>query len=233
MGCLLGRGGEQKAKALEAALQVAFYGSHRGVEGTGDFFGGEVLLIAEEKGGAMGVGQAGEQGFEFGREAVGVLRGVGFNLGVVFFQLYPEAGIPAGLAGVAAAEGVGGAMDGDLTEPEAGVVGREDAVEVAVEFEEDVLGDFLGEAGVAGHAQGEREDHGLVGGDEGFKVGLPGGDGLGGRLGGGVGGPGGPGDDLPEWEGECHRCLLSIPRGKAGEDAEGTQKVGEMFAGGD
>jgi len=83
-------------------------------------------------------------------------------------------------------------MDGDLTEPEAGVVGGGDAMEVAIEFEQDVLGDFLGESAVAGHAQGEGEDHGLVLIDESLEVGLPAGVGLG-EVGGLAGGAGAPG----------------------------------------
>ena len=87
-------------------------------------------------------------------------------------------------------------MDGDLPEPEAGVVSGGDAMEVAVEFEKDVLGDLFGESAVAGHAQGQGKDHGLVLVDEGLEVGLPAGGRLGkagGRSGGLAGGGGAPG----------------------------------------
>ena len=42
----------------------------------------------------------------------------------------------------------------------------EEPLAAAVEFEEDILGDLLGGGALAGDAQGEREDHALVGLDQ-------------------------------------------------------------------
>ena len=77
---------------------MALYGGHRCVEGESDFVGGELFLVAEEQGCALGFGEAGEELFELGGEGGG--RGVSGGGVAVFeavmvFELEPCAGVPA------------------------------------------------------------------------------------------------------------------------------------------
>src|ERR1035438_5787467 len=75
--------------------------------------------------------------------------------------------VPGNLGTAIAAAGfIDGALDGHFAEPVGGVLGGLDGGEVAVEGEEDILSDLVGEGAVAEEVPADTEDHGLVAVDE-------------------------------------------------------------------
>lgn len=154
------------AEELEAALEMALDGSQGCVECGGNFARSHVLLITENDGGALGFGQSDEQLLDARAEGRG---GILAGDVVMIADLDPV----GGAACVAAAKGVCAAADGDATQPEERVIRRVELAKVAIHFKKDILGDFFGEAVVAGDAEGDGKDHGLVLVHELFEVGLP------------------------------------------------------------
>ena len=88
---------------------------------------------------------------------------------MIFFHLNPQ----VHAADPAAAERIGGTAHRHAAQPIASVLRRFDLRYVPVQFHKDILGDFLSQAAIAGHAPGQRKHHGLVFVHDLFKIRLP------------------------------------------------------------
>ena len=127
---------------------------HGHIQGCRDVGGVEVFLIAEDHDHAGRFGKRSDQAVEgFGEERV-ASGGDGGGFGDI-----GEGDLGAAIA---AAGFIDGALDGHFAEPVGGVLGGLDGGKVAVEGEEDILSDLVGEGAVAEEVPADTEDHGLV-----------------------------------------------------------------------
>jgi len=124
------------------------------IQSLGDIGRIEVLLIAEDHDATGRFGERGDQAVErVGEERV-ASGGDGGGFGDI-------AEGDLGTA-IAAAGFIDGSLDGHLAEPVGGVLGALDGGEVAVEGEEHILSDLVGEGAVAEEVPADTEYHGLV-----------------------------------------------------------------------
>jgi len=128
------------------------------IQSFGDVGGIEVFLIAEDHDHAGRFGERGDQAVEgFGEEGI-ASGGDGGGFGDI-----GEGDLGTAIA---AAGFIDGALDGHFAEPVGGMFGGLDGGEVAVEGEEDILSDLVGESAVAEKVPADTKDHGLVAMDE-------------------------------------------------------------------
>ena len=124
------------------------------IQNFGDVGGIEVFLISEDHDHARRFGKRGDQAVEgVGEEGV-ASGGDGGGFGDI-----GEGDLGTAIA---AAGFIDGELDGHSAEPVGGVLGGLDGGEVAVEGEEDLLSDLVGERAVAEEVPADTEDHGLV-----------------------------------------------------------------------
>ena len=128
------------------------------IQSFGDVGGIEVFLIAEDHDHAGRFRERGDQSVEgVGKERVASGRGGGG---------FGDIGEGDLGTAIAAAGFIDGALDRYFAEPVGGMLGGLDGGEVAVEGEEDILSDVVGESAVAEEVPADTEDHGLVAIDE-------------------------------------------------------------------
>ena len=128
------------------------------IQGCRDVGGIEVFLIAEDHDHARRFRQRSDQPLEDIREERVASGGDGGGFGDIGKGNLGTA--------IAAAGFIDGALDGHFAEPVGGMLGGLDGGEVAVEGEEDILSDLVGESAVAEKVPADTKDHGLVAMDE-------------------------------------------------------------------
>lgn len=128
------------------------------VQSFGDIGGIEVLLVAENHDHARRFWKRSDQAIE-GFRKQGIASGSGGGgLGDVGERDLGAAVAPAGF--------VDGALRGHFAKPVRGVLGGFNGGEIAVEGEEDILGDLVGERAIMQEMPADTEDRGLVALDE-------------------------------------------------------------------
>ena len=133
---------------------MTFYRGDGHIQSFGDVGGIEVFLIAEDHDHARRFRQRSDQPLEDIREERVASGGDGGGFGDIGKGNLGTA--------IAAAGFIDGALDGHFAEPVGGMLGALDGGEVAVEGEEDILSDLVGQSAVAEEVPADTEDHGLM-----------------------------------------------------------------------
>ncbi len=132
------------------------------VQNPGDVGGVEVFLIAEDYDHARRFRKRGNQALQgFGKQGV-ASGGNGGGFGHVGERDLGTATAAAGF--------IDGALDGHFTKPVGGVLGGLDGGEVAMEGEENILSDLVGERAVVEEMPADTKNHGLMALDEAGKI---------------------------------------------------------------
>ena len=164
---------------------MAFHGGERHIEQVGDFGGLESFLVAQDDDHAGRFGQFGEKLFD-----VALDKRVGGGHPGEWLRHFVEADVTSEFAAAAL---IDGAAARNSAQPVEAVCGGVELVPMAIEFEEDFLGDLFCGGVVLQEVVGDAEDHRLVFADGGFEAGV----GIGGRA----------SDGCMLGQAGSHRCL--------------------------